>query len=288
MNTKSETHSAILLISCPDQQGLVATITSFIHKRRGNIIKLEQYVDPDENIFFMRLEWDLKHCTIPLRTFEEAFQVSIAERFNMAWSLRASSERQRMAIFVSKLSHCLYDILAHADEWNVEVPLIVSNHSILEPVAKKFGIDYHVFPITPENKQMQEERELALLHEYRIDFIVLARYMQIVTESFIRQYKNRIINIHHSFLPAFPGPKPYHSARTRGVKFIGATSHYVTAELDNGPIIEQEVVRVSHVDSIRDLARKGRDLEKAVLSRAIWHHLRRNIIVFCNRTIMFT
>lgn len=289
MDERGQPHSAILLVSCPDQSGLVATVTRFIHENNGNIINLEQYVDPEEKVFFMRLEWDLTHFSIPLHAFGETFQRSIAAGFAMEWSLHAANERPRMAIFVSTLSHCLYDILshAHAGDWNVDIPLIVSNHPTLEPVAKKFGIDYRVFPMTTETKRSQEEKELALLQEYQIDFVVLARYMQILTAEFVDHYPNRVINIHHSFLPAFAGAKPYHSAHDRGVKIIGATSHYVTAELDTGPIIEQDIVRVSHADSIDDLIRKGRDLEKVVLSRAIWQHLRRNILVFRNRTIVF-
>jgi len=267
----------------------VATVTRFIHENHGNIINLEQYVDPEEKVFFMRLEWDLEHFSIPLHAFGKTFQHAIAAGFGMEWSLHSSHERPRMAVFVSTLSHCLYDILsrAHAGEWNVDIPLVVSNHPTLEPVAAKFGIDYRVFPMTPDNKRRQEEKQLALLQEYQIDFVVLARYMQILTAEFVDHYPNRVINIHHSFLPAFAGAKPYHSAHDRGVKIIGATSHYVTAELDTGPIIEQDIVRVSHADSIDDLVRKGRDLEKVVLSRAIWHHLRRNLLVFRNRTIVF-
>ena len=289
MDEKGPPHSAILLVSCPDRSGLVATITRFIHENNGNIINLEQYVDPGKKVFFMRLEWDLERFSLSLHAFGETFQRSIAAGFGMEWSLHSSSERPRMAIFVSTFSHCLYDILshAHAGDWNVEIPLIVSNHPTLEPIAKKFGIDYRVFPMTAETKRSQEEKELALLQEYQIDFVVLARYMQILTAEFVDHYPNHVINIHHSFLPAFAGAKPYHSAHDRGVKIIGATSHYVTAELDTGPIIEQDIVRVSHADSIDDLVRKGRDLEKVVLSRAIWHHLRRKILVFRNRTIVF-
>jgi formyltetrahydrofolate deformylase len=195
-----------------------------------------------------------------------------------------------MAVFVSKLPHCLYDILQRVDsrEWKAELPLIVSNHPDLEFIAKKEGVEFRCFPITQENKMDQEARQLDLLKEYRIDFVVLARYMQVLTEKFILKYPSRIINIHHSFLPAFPGAKPYHSAHERGVKIIGATSHYVTGDLDAGPIIEQDVVRVSHVDSVEDLIRKGRDLEKIVLSRAVWHHLQRKVLTYGNRTVIFT
>ncbi len=284
-----DTRTAILLISCADCTGLVATITRFIHENNGNIVDLEQYVDPEENVFFMRLEWDIEYLSIPLDEFGNAFQESIAIPYGMEWTLHASVDRPRMAIFVSSLSHCLYDILArvHSGEWAVDVPLIISNHDTLEPIAQKFGIDFHVFPISRDTKHEQEEKQLVLLKEKEVDCIVLARYMQILSPDFVDHYPSRIINIHHSFLPAFPGAKPYHSAHERGVKIIGATSHYVTAELDTGPIIEQDIVRVRHADSIDDLVRKGRDLEKLVLSRAVWHHLRRKVLVFRNRTLVF-
>ena len=285
----SKSRSAILLIHCPDRQGLVAAITEFIFKNEGNIIFLEQHVDSAQEIFFMRVEWDLEKFRIPADKIGEYFQTLIAEKFNMRWNLYFSDYTPRMAIFVSKLSHCLYDILSRiqAEEWNVEVPLIISNHKELEEVAAKFGIDYHVTPNVKEHKDKAENEQLALLEKYNIDFIVLARYMQILSDEFVPHYPNKIINIHHSFLPAFPGARPYHSAYQRGVKIIGATSHYATAELDAGPIIEQSVVRVTHKDSVEDLIRKGRDLEKAVLSQAIWYHLKRKILVYGNRTLIF-
>jgi len=281
--------SAILLIYCPDNQGLVAAITEFIFKNEGNILFLEQHVDSDQEIFFMRVEWDLERFRVPAEKIGEYFQTLIAQKFNMKWSLYFSDDIPRMAIFVSKLSHCLYDILSRiqAEEWNVEVPLIISNHPELGVVAEKFGIDYHVTPNIKEDKEKAEKEQLAILKKYNIDFIVLARYMQILSDEFVGHYPNNIINIHHSFLPAFPGARPYHSAYERGVKIIGATSHYATAELDAGPIIEQSVVRVTHKDSIDDLVRKGRDLEKAVLSQAIWYHLKRKILVYGNRALIF-
>jgi formyltetrahydrofolate deformylase len=213
----------------------------------------------------------------------------IAEKFGMQWNLYFSDETPRMAVFVSRLPHCLFDILSRCQsgDWKVEVPLIVSNHPDLESVAKRFGIAYHVFSAAGADKQDREQKQLALLQEQRVDFIVLARYMQILTNEFVSHYPNRIINIHHSFLPAFPGARPYHAAYEHGVKIIGATSHYVTAELDAGPIIEQDVVRVSYKDGLEDLIRKGQDLEKVVLSRAIWYHLNRKILVYGNRTICF-
>ncbi len=289
MSSATTPPSAILLIHCPDRTGLVASVTEFIHKNDGNILHLEQHVDTSRHLFFMRIEWDLTNFTIPAEKIGEFFQVLIAERFAMQWKLYVTDDTPRMALFVSRLPHCLYDILSryHSGEWQVEIPLIISNHPDLEPVAQRFGIDYHIFPLTKANKAEQEQQELALLQEYRIDFVALARYMQILSPEFITHYPNRIINIHHSFLPAFPGARPYHSAHERGVKIIGATSHYVTSELDAGPIIEQDVVRVSHKDAINDMVRKGRDLEKVVLSRAIWYHLQRKILVYDNRTIIF-
>ncbi len=288
-DNKGQSPSAILLIHCPDKKGLVAAITEFIFKNDGNIIYLDQHVDTQEKVFFMRVEWDLTNFSIPAEKIGEYFQTLIAEKFGMRWNLYFSDYIPRMAIFVSRLPHCLHDILSrcHPDEWKVEVPLIISNHGDLEPIAKTFGIDFHVTPNVKDNKKAAEKKQLELLKEYEIDFVVLARYMQILSEDFVSHYPNRIINIHHSFLPAFPGARPYHSAYERGVKIIGATSHYVTADLDAGPIIEQNVVRVSHKDSIEDLIRKGRDLEKVVLSQAIWYHLKRMILVYGNRALIF-
>ncbi len=238
----------------------------------------------------MRIEWELDNFIIPYDKIGEYFDTLIAKRYEMKWQLHFSHDVPRMAIFVSKMSHCLYDILSRwkSKEFEVEIPVIISNHDELAPVAKQFGIEFHCFAITEQNKNEQERAQLQLLSEYGVEFIVLARYMQILSDQFIGQYTNKIINIHHSFLPAFPGAKPYHSAFERGVKVIGATSHYVTAELDAGPIIAQDIIRVSHADSIEDLVRKGRDLEKVILSRSIWHYLQRQILVFQNRTIVFT
>jgi formyltetrahydrofolate deformylase len=282
-------NSVILLTDCPDRKGLVSSVTEFIFKNNGNILTLDQHVDSQKQVFFMRVEWELKDFTIPKEKIGEYFQTLVAERFKMKWRLYFSDDTPRMAIFVSGLPHCLYDILSRcqSNEWDVEVPLIISNHPDLESVANNFGIDYHVFLIDKENKHGQEVKQLKLLKKHKIDFIVLARYMQILTENFVSKFENRIINIHHSFLPAFPGAKPYHSAHERGVKIIGATSHYVTADLDAGPIIEQDVVRVSHKDSVEDMIRKGRDLEKLVLSRAISYHLERKILIHGNRTLVF-
>jgi len=287
--SQPNTDSAILLICCPDRKGIVASVTDFIYKNNGNILDLEQYVDVESNVFFMRVEWSLDGFDIPPGSIGRIFKDNISVKFEMNWGIHFSGQIPRMVIFVSKLSHCLYDILSRTSsgEWNVEVPLIVSNHSELAGVAKTFGIDYHIFENVKENKQKVEAEQIKLLEDYKIDFVVLARYMQILTDKFVSSYPNRIINIHHSFLPAFPGAKPYHSAHERGVKIIGATSHYATAELDAGPIIEQDVVRVTHRDTVEDLIRKGRDLEKLVLSRAVWSHINRNILVYKNRTVVF-
>ncbi|MCG6914254.1 formyltetrahydrofolate deformylase [bacterium BMS3Abin03] len=281
--------SATLLIYCEDRSGIIAAVTDFIHAHEGNIIYLDQYVDAEEKIFFMRIEWDLQTFVISPDKIETLFKEGLAKKYKMNYRLSFSDEKLRMAVFVSKLPHCLYDIVSRCQsgEWAIDIPLIISNHKELEPVAKSFGIDYHYIPITPENKPEQEAKQVELLKKNNVDFIVLARYMQILSESFIKNYPSQIINIHHSFLPAFPGAKPYHSAHKRGVKIIGATSHYVTADLDEGPIIEQDVVRVTHVDSIKDLIRKGRDLEKIVLSRAVYAHFQRKTLVYKNRTIVF-
>jgi len=282
--------SAILLIHSPDNKGIVATVSEFIFKNNGNITYLDQHVDSTQKTFFMRIEWELDDFIIPPNKIGEYFDTLIAKKYSMKWQLHFSNEVPRMALFVSKLPHCLYDILSRwkSQEIEVDIPLVISNHLELEPIARQFGIDFYHFAINTENKREQEQAQLQLLAEHDIEFIVLARYMQILSEEFISHYRNKIINIHHSFLPAFPGARPYHSAFERGVKVIGATSHYVTAELDAGPIITQDIIRVSHADSVDDLMRKGRDLEKVILARSIWHHLKRQILVFQNRTVVFT
>jgi len=282
--------SAILLIHCQDSKGIVASVSEFIYKNSGNIMALDQHVDTSQGVFFMRVEWELAGFNIPEGKIGEYFDTLIAQKYSMQWELHFSSYVPKMALFVSKLPHCLYDLLSRwqTGELRVEIPLIISNHPDLRPVAEQFGIPFHHFSVTPENKKEQEEKQLELLAEHGINFIVLARYMQILTVDFIDHYSGKIINIHHSFLPAFPGAKPYHSAFARGVKVIGATSHYVTADLDAGPIIAQDVIQVSHVDSVEDLVRKGRDLEKVILSRAIWHHVQHQTLVYQNRTIVFT
>ncbi|MEA4917227.1 formyltetrahydrofolate deformylase [Proteiniphilum sp.] len=286
MNKKN---TAVLLIHCPDRAGILAAVTEFINQHRGNILYLDQYVNHEESTFFMRVEWDLTDFQIPREKVEDYFQTLLALRFEMNFRLYFSDVKPRMAIFVSKMSHCIYDLLARyaSGEWNVEIPLIISNHTDMETVAKRFGIDYHLFPITIENKAEQEAKEIELLKKHKVTFCVLARYMQVLSADFIKYYPDRIINIHHSFLPAFAGAKPYHAAHARGVKIIGATSHYVTGDLDAGPIIEQDVTRISHKDTIDELIKKGRDLEKIVLSRAVGKHIDRKILSYKNRTVVF-
>ena len=282
--------TAKLLLHCPDKPGILAEVTDFITVNKGNIIYLDQYVDHVENIFFMRIEWELKDFLVPQEKIEDYFRTLYGQKYEMDFRLYFSDVKPRMAIFVSKLSHCLFDMLARytAGEWNVERPLIISNHPDLQHVAERFGIPFYLFPITKETKEEQERKEMELLAKHKITFIVLARYMQVISEQMINAYPNKIINIHHSFLPAFVGAKPYHAAFQRGVKIIGATSHYVTTELDAGPIIEQDVVRITHKDSIEDLVNKGKDLEKIVLSRAVQKHIERKVLAYKNKTVIFS
>lgn len=282
--------TAKLLLHCPDKPGILAEVTDFITVNKGNIIYLDQYVDHVENIFFMRIEWELKDFLIPQEKIEDYFRTLYGQKYEMDFRLYFSDVKPRMAIFVSKLSHCLFDMLARytAGEWNVEIPLIISNHPDLQHVAERFGIPFYLFPITKETKEEQERKEMELLAKHKITFIVLARYMQVISEQMINAYPNKIINIHHSFLPAFVGAKPYHAAFQRGVKIIGATSHYVTTELDAGPIIEQDVVRITHKDAIEDLVNKGKDLEKIVLSRAVQKHIERKVLAYKNKTVIFS
>ncbi len=282
--------TAKLLLHCPDKPGILAEVTDFITVNKGNIIYLDQHVDHVEDIFFMRIEWELEGFLIPKEKIEDYFATLYAQKYDMHFRLYFSDVKPRMAIFVSKMSHCLFDMLARytAGEWNVEIPLIVSNHPDLQHVAERFGIPFYLFPITKETKEEQERLEMELLAKHKITFIVLARYMQVISEQMIQAYPNKIINIHHSFLPAFVGAKPYHAAFERGVKIIGATSHYVTTELDAGPIIEQDVVRITHKDSILDLVNKGKDLEKIVLSRAVQKHIERKVLTYKNKTVIFS
>lgn len=284
--------TAILLLHCPDQLGIISELTKFITDNNGNIVYLDQYVDREDGMFFMRIEWELENFLIPRDKIEDYLHTLYGQRYEMTFHLYFSDVRPRMAIFVSKMSHCLYDLLARwkAGEWNGDIPCIVSNHEDLRYVADQFGIPYYVWSIKKDhsNKAEVEEAEMKLLKEKKITFIVLARYMQIISDAMIAAYPHHIINIHHSFLPAFVGARPYHQAWERGVKIIGATSHYVTAELDAGPIIEQDVMRVSHKDTPTSLVLKGKDLEKIVLSRAVKKHIERKILTYNNKTIIFS
>ena len=283
--------TAILLLSCPDKQGIITDVTKFITDNRGNIVYLDQYVDRENGVLFMRVEWELEGFIIPREKIKEYVETLFAQRYQMDLNVFFSDVKPRMAIFVSKQSHCLYDLLARykAGELDVEIPCIVSNHEDLREVAEQFDIPYYVWSIKKDhsNKEEVEKAEMELLRKENISFIVLARYMQIISEDMIEAYPHHIINIHHSFLPAFVGAKPYNQAYERGVKIIGATSHYVTMELDAGPIIEQDVVRISHKDTPQSLVLKGRDLEKIVLSRAVTKHIERKILTYKNKTVIF-
>ena len=284
--------TAILLLHCPDKPGIISEITRFITDNKGNIVYLDQYVDRQDGMFFMRIEWELDGFLIPRDKVREYISTLYAKRYGITFNLYFNDEKPRMAIFVSKMSHCLYDLLARykAGEWEVEIPCIISNHEDLRYVAEQFDIPYYVWSINKDhsNKEEVEKAEMELLREKKVTFIVLARYMQIISDEMIAQYPHHIINIHHSFLPAFVGAKPYHQAWERGVKIIGATSHYVTAELDAGPIIEQDEVRITHKDTPESLVLKGKDLEKIVLSHAVSKHIQRKILTYKNKTIIFS
>lgn len=278
-----------ILINCNDSKGIIASVTNFIAQQGGNIVYIDQHVDRVDNMFFMRLECEFSKSTFAVQAFQDVFSEVIGDKFEMNWHLYDSDVKPKMAIFVSKYEHCLYDILSRysANELEVDIPLIISNHPDLEHIAQSFNIPYYYIKVTKETKEAAEDLQLNLLKEFKVNFIVLARYMQIVSSKLIEEYPNHIINIHHSFLPAFPGAKPYHSAYKRGVKIIGATSHYVTEDLDEGPIIEQDITRVSHTHTIKDFILKGRDLEKIVLSRALKLHTKRKVLVFNNKTVVF-
>ena len=278
-----------ILIHCEDQKGIIAAVTDFIVRVEGNITYIDQHVDFEQNVFFMRLECELTNPNSNLAAIQNVFEQSIAADFKMAWEIHPKEKKLKMALFVSKYDHCLFDILGRysAGEFNIEIPLIISNHEDLKSVANRFDIPFYYIPFTKDIKEEGEKQQMELLQKHDIDFIVLARYMQIITPDLISLYKNKIINIHHSFLPAFPGAKPYHSAFNRGVKIIGATSHYVTEQLDEGPIIEQDITRVSHINSIDDFIMKGRDLERIVLARAIKLHSERKTMVYDNKTVVF-
>lgn len=276
--------TAILLVHCPDRKGLVAAVTDFLLRHDANILDLDQHVDTSQNQFFMRVSWDMAGFDVPEAAFRERFEAGIAARYGMSWELHMGAKPPRFAVFASTLPHCLVDLLGL---YPAQIAVVVSNHEDLGGIVRKFDIPFHHVPVTPDTKAEAEARQLAILADHGVEAVILARYMQILSPGFIARYPNRIINIHHSFLPAFPGAKPYHSAYHRGVKIIGATSHFVTEELDAGPIIEQDVVRVDHRDEIEDLVRKGRDLEKLVLSRAVWAYSQRRVLSYANKTVVF-
>lgn len=280
--------SAVLLIDCPDRRGIVAAIGEFLYRHNANILHADQHQDAARDLFLMRVEWDLAGFALALGDCARQF-APIAERFQMRWRIERSDRPQRVALFVSKYDHCLVDLLYRhqSGELPCEIPLIISNHEDARRWADFYGVPFHVIAIEGGNKAAAEQRQLELLREQRIDLVVLARYMQILSADFVAHFPQRIINVHHSFLPAFSGARPYHRAFERGVKIIGATSHYVTAELDEGPIIEQDVLRISHRDGLDDLLQKGRDLEKVVLSRAVRWHIDHRILVYDRKTVIF-
>lgn len=281
-------HAAILLISCPDQKGLVAAISAFLYQHNGNILHADQHQDADQDLFLMRVEWSLDGFDIPLQDFGAHFG-PIAERFQMDWRLSTTEQRPRLAIMVSKYDHCLVDLLYRhqSGELQCDIPLIISNHPDNRRLAEFYGIPFHCVEVNKDNKAAAEAEQMRLIDEHQVDLIVLARYMQVLSADFVSRYPRRIINIHHSFLPAFDGAKPYHRAYAKGVKLIGATSHYVTEILDDGPIIEQDVTRISHRDALEDLIQKGRDLEKVVLSRAVRWHVESRILEYAKKTVIF-
>jgi len=285
---KTPMRSGVLLVSCPDRKGLVATVSDYIYKHGGNILHTDEHTDAASSWFLMRVEFDLSGFDVPLADVHKSFG-PIAELFHMDWRLADSQVRQRMAIMVSKYDHCLVDLLYRhkTGELRSEIPLIISNHQDNQPIADFYGIPFVHVPVTKDQKCAAEARQVALIREHNIDFTVLARYMQVLSNDFVAAFPQRIINIHHSFLPAFVGAKPYHQAFLRGVKLIGATSHYVTEILDDGPIIEQDVARISHRDSVDDLIQKGRDLEKVVLSRGVRWHIENRVLLYGNKTVVF-
>lgn len=282
-------NSAILLVSCPDQKGIEASIADFIFRANGNILHADEHQDREQRLFLMRVEWDLDGFAIDMHEFAEAFQ-AVADRFAMTWRVALSSNRPKATILVSKYTHCLVDLLYRHEtgELTCDIPLLIGNHSDAQRWADFYKIPLHVIPVTRENKHAAERQQLQLLRDHEIDLVILARYMQVLSPEFIAAYpSDRIINIHHSFLPAFIGGHPHQRAFERGVKLIGATSHYVTEILDDGPIIEQDVARISHRDTLDDLIQKGRDLERAVLSRAVRWHIENRILLYGKKTVIF-
>jgi formyltetrahydrofolate deformylase len=282
-------NKAILLIQCPDQKGIVSEVSRFLYSYNGNILEVDQHVDEEMGLFFMRAAWELDSFSLKKDEIAPRFEAEVGLGFGMEYKLYFNFPKPRMAIFVSKLSHCLFDILGrhHAGQLDVDIPLVISNHGDLKSIVEAFGIPFFHIPINSSNKEAAEAEQLALMTAHRVDFIVLARYMQIISGEFIKSFPNRIINIHHSFLPAFVGARPYHAAYERGVKIIGATAHYVTEELDAGPIIEQEVARVRHHNTVPELVQIGQDVEKVTLSKAIKYHVDRKVMAFRNKTVIF-
>ncbi len=281
-------NSATLLITCPDAKGIVAAIADFLYQHNANILHADQHQDAENSLFLMRVEWDLKEFSLDEASFARAFEV-IAKTYKMTWELKLSADKPRMAIMVSQYDHCLADLLHRYknNELQCDIPLIISNHLNAQKLAEFYGIPFFHIPVEKDKKKEAEAEQFALFDEYQVDFIVLARYMQILSEDFVKRYPQRVINIHHSFLPAFIGAKPYHRAFERGVKLIGATSHYVTEVLDEGPIIEQDIDRISHRDQVEDLIQKGRDLERIVLYKAVRWHIENRILIYGNKTVIF-
>lgn len=281
--------NAILLLSSPDQKGIVHAVTDFLLKNDGNVVDIDQHVDLDNKHFFMRVEWELDGFCIPDDKISEYFQTLVAKKFDINYTIHFSQTKPRIAIFVSKYSHCLYDILSRyqSGEWNIDIALVISNHDKLKDVVSKYDIPFHHIPMSKATKADQEKKQIELLKSNNVDLVVLARYMQILSDDFVDHFPNMIINIHHSSLPAFIGANPYKAAFDRGVKFMGATGHYVTADLDEGPIIAQDITQITHRDTIADMKRKGRDIEKIVLAKAIWAHINHNVIVQGNKTVVF-
>ncbi len=281
-------NSATLLITCPDTKGIVAAIADFLYQHNANILHADQHQDAENSLFLMRVEWDLKDFSLDEASFAGAFQ-GIAKTYKMTWELKFSKDKLRMAIMVSQYDHCLADLLHRHknNELQCEIPLIISNHLDAQKLAEFYGIPFFHIPVEKDKKKEAEAEQFALFDKFQVDFIVLARYMQILSEDFVKRYPQRVINIHHSFLPAFIGARPYHRAFERGVKLIGATSHYVTEVLDEGPIIEQDIDRISHRDQVEDLIQKGRDLERIVLSKAVRWHIENRILIYANKTVIF-
>ena len=281
-------NTATLLITCPDTKGIVAAIADFLYQHNANILHADQHQDAENSLFLMRVEWDLKDFSLDEASFAKAFE-SIAKTYKMTWELKLSKDTPRMAIMVSQYDHCLADLLHRYknNELQCDIPLIISNHLDTQKLAEFYGIPFFHIPVEKDKKKEAEAKQFALFEKYQVDFIVLARYMQILSEDFVKRYPQRVINIHHSFLPAFIGARPYHRAFERGVKLIGATSHYVTEVLDEGPIIEQDIDRISHRDQVEDLIQKGRDLERIVLSKAVRWHIENRILIYANKTVIF-